>query len=164
VFFAALLAVNFYLRWAAEMWPKAFNFPSLLMAAALTAFALSSSVTCEVAAKAAEINETEPAVRWIAVSVVTWLTFLLLELVEWVRLVYILKLDWTTTLGATHLALTGVHWLGVCGCVCWMIYVAYDVKKRDIVAVAMFSHFLNAVWLVLFFALYLTNATLSGLY
>ena len=164
VFFAALLAVNFYLRWASEQWPRAFNFPSLLMAAALTAFALSSSVTFEIGAKAAKLNESEPAVRWIAVSVVTWMTFLFLELVEWVRLVFMLKLDWTTSLGAMHLTLTGAHWLGVWGCVGWMIYAANDVKKRDLVAVAIYSHFLNAVWLVLFFCLYLTNATLDGLY
>ncbi len=163
VFFAALLGVNFYLRWVSEGWPRPFNFPSLLMASALTAFALSGSVTSEVGAKALKLNDVEPAVRWLAVSIVTWLTFLFLELVEWVRLVFMLHLDWTTSFGASHLALTGAHWLAVCGCISWMTYVAADVRKRDIVAVAMFSHFLNAVWLVLLFALYFTNATLDGL-
>jgi heme/copper-type cytochrome/quinol oxidase subunit 3 len=162
-FFAALLAVMFYLRWVSEAWPSPFNFPSLLMATALTMFGLSSSVTCEVGARAAKLNEIEPAVRWIAVSVVTWLTFLFLELVEWVRLVYMVKLDWTTTFGATYLSLTVTHWLGVCGCVCWMTWAANNVRKRDVLAVAMFSHFLNAVWLVLLFALYFTNATLEGI-
>lgn len=162
-FFAALLAVMFYLRWASEEWPSPFNFPSLLMATALTMFALSSSVTCEIGARAARLHDTEPAVRWIAVSVVTWLTFMFLEIVEWIRLVYMVRLDWTTSFGATYLSLTVTHWLAVGGCVLWMIWVANGVRKRDVVAVALFSHFLNAVWLVLLFALYLTNATLQGI-
>ena len=46
-FFAALLAVMFYLRWVSEEWPAPFHFASLLMVAALTMFALSGSVTLE---------------------------------------------------------------------------------------------------------------------
>ena len=38
-FFAALLAVMFYLRWVSEAWPTPFHFASLLMVAALTMFA-----------------------------------------------------------------------------------------------------------------------------
>jgi heme/copper-type cytochrome/quinol oxidase subunit 3 len=162
-FFAALLAVMFYLRWASEMWPTPFHFASLLMVAGLTMFALSSSVTVEIASRAAKLQDTEPAVRWMAISVVTWLTFLFLEIVEWVRLVFLEKLDWSTSFGATYLSLMVTHWVAVLGCALWMIFVANDVKKRDVLAVALFSHFLNAVWIVLVFTLYLTNATLDGI-
>ena len=75
-FFAALLAVMFYLRWASEAWPSPFHFASLIMVAALTMFALSGSVTMEIAARAAKLKDQEPAVRWIAVGIATWLTFL----------------------------------------------------------------------------------------
>lgn len=163
VYFAALLGVNTYLRWASEEWPKPFNFPSLLMAAAITSFALSSSVTCEIAARAAKTEDSVAAVRWMAISIVTWMTFAFLALVEWVRLVFMLRLDWTTSFGASYLSLTVSHWIGICICCGWMIRVANKIRERDVIAVAMFSHFLNAVWLVLLVVLYLTNATLGGI-
>jgi heme/copper-type cytochrome/quinol oxidase subunit 3 len=162
-FFAALLAVTFYLRWIAEGWPTPFHFPSLLMVAALTMFSLCGSVTCEVGAHAAKLDDQEPATRWVAVAVASWLMFLFLEVVEWVRLVYLERLGPDTTFGATFLSLTGAHWVATCALVCWMTFAASNTRKRDVVAVAMFSHFLNVVWIVLVFALYFSNADLSGI-
>jgi heme/copper-type cytochrome/quinol oxidase subunit 3 len=160
-FFAALLAVMFYLRWASEAWPTPFHFASLIMVAALTMFAVSGSATLEMASRAMRLDDQEPAVRWVAVGIASWLTFLFLEIVEWVRLVYLVGLGPDTAFGGTYLALTGAHWLAACACVCWMTYVANDTRRRDIVAVAMYSHFLNLLWVVLVFTLYLPNATLG---
>jgi cytochrome aa3-600 menaquinol oxidase subunit 3 len=160
-FFAALLAVMFYLRWASEEWPKPFHFASLIMAAALTMFAVSGSATLEMASRAARLNDSEPAVRWVAVGIASWLTFLFLEVVEWVRLVYLVRLGPDTAFGGSFLALTGAHWIAVCACVSWMTIVASDVRHRDVVAVAIYSHFLNLLWIVLVFTLYLSNATLG---
>jgi cytochrome aa3-600 menaquinol oxidase subunit III len=160
-FFAALLAVMFYLRWASEAWPAPFQFASLLMVAALTMFAASGSATLEMAARAVKLEDKEPAVRWIAVGIASWLTFLFLEIVEWVRLIYLVRLGPDTAFGGTFLALTGAHWLAAIVCVCWMTFVASDTRRRDVVAVAMYSHFLNWVWIVLVFTLYFANATLG---
>lgn len=162
-FFAALLVATFYLRWGAEDWPTPFHFASLLMASAVTMFALCGSVTAEVSAHSVSLDDQEPAVRWLAVSVSSWLMFLFLELVEWVRLVYLEKLGWDTMFGATFLSLTGIHWLLALAVVCWMTWAANGTRKRDVTAVAMFSHFLSVLWLVLLFALYFTNATLDGI-
>lgn len=162
-FFLTLLVVLFYLRSASEEWPHPFHFASLIMVFGLTLFAMSSSITLEISVRAAKLPDTVPAIRWMAISAVTWITFLFLEIVEWVRLVFLEKLDWTTSFGATYLSLTGTHWLAALGCVCWIIYVANDVKRRDVVAVALFCHFLNLVWLVLVFSLYLSSATLNGI-
>lgn len=162
-FFAALLAVMFYLRWVSEAWPTPFHFASLLMVAALTMFALAASATVETGARAAKLNDQEPAVRWIAVGIACWLVFLFLEIVEWLRLVYLERLGWDTTFGATFLSLTGAHWIAVCVCVCWMTYVANDTRRRDALAVAMYAHFLNAVWILLVFTLYFSNANLEGI-
>ena len=160
-FFAALLAVMFYLRWVSEAWPTPFHFASLIMVAFLTLLGISSSGTLEMASRAAKLNDQEPAVRWVAVSIATWLTFLFLEIVEWVRLIYLERLGPDTSFGATYLALTGAHWLAVVACVCWMTYVANDTRRRDIVAVGIYSHFLALLWIVLVFTLYFTNATLG---
>jgi len=161
-FFAALLAVMFYLRWASEAWPTPFHFASLLMVAALTMFAISGSATLEMATRAVKLQDQEPAVRWIAVGIASWLTFLFLEIVEWVRLVYLVGLGPRTAFGGTFLALTGAHWIAVCACVSWMTVVASNTRRRDVVAVAMYSHFLNLLWIVLVFTLYFTNANLEG--
>jgi heme/copper-type cytochrome/quinol oxidase subunit 3 len=161
-FFAALLAVMFYLRWASEAWPTPFHFASLLMVAALTMFAVAGSATLEVATRAVKFNDQEPAVRWIAIAITCWLTFLFLEVVEWVRLIYLVQLGPRTAFGGTYLALTGAHWIAVCACVSWMTVAVSDTRKRDVVAVAMYSHFLNLLWIVLVFTLYLTNANLEG--
>jgi len=161
-FFGALLAVMFYLRWASEAWPTPFHFASLLMVAALTMFAISGSATLEMATRAVKLQDQEPAVRWIAVGIASWLTFLFLEIVEWVRLVYLVGLGPRTAFGGTFLALTGAHWIAVCACVSWMTVAASNTRRRDVVAVAMYSHFLNLLWIVLVFTLYFTNANLEG--
>jgi cytochrome aa3-600 menaquinol oxidase subunit III len=162
-FFGALLAVMFYLRWISEAWPTPFHFASLIMATALTLFAWGGSGTLEMASRAVNISDTEPAVRWVAVGIACWLTFLFLEVVEWVRLIWLVRLGPDTAFGGTYLALMGAHWIAVCVCVCWMTYAANDVRKRDVVAVAMYSHFLNLVWLVLLFSVYFANATLGDI-
>jgi len=58
-FFAALLAVMFYLRWASEAWPTPFHFASLLMVAALTMFAISGSATLEMATRAVKLQDQD---------------------------------------------------------------------------------------------------------
>ena len=107
----------FYLRWVSEAWPTPFHFASLLMVVALTMFAVSGSATLEMASRAVKLADQEPAVRWIAVGIASWLTFLFLEIVEWVRLIYLVGLGPETAFGGTFLALTGAHWIAVCACV-----------------------------------------------
>jgi heme/copper-type cytochrome/quinol oxidase subunit 3 len=162
-FFAALLAVMFYLRATAVNWPAPFHFASLLMVGAMTMFSLCGSVTIAIGARALHLDEVEPAVRWVAIAVACWITFLFLEIVEWVRLVYLVGLGPRTTFGGSYLALTGTHWLAASACVCWMTYVAVDVRRRDVLAVALYSHFLNLWWIVLLFCLYFSNANLQGI-
>lgn len=162
-FFAALLAVMFYLRSTSADWPTPFHFASLLMVGAMTMFSLCASVTIAIGARALHLNQIEPAVRWVAIAISCWITFLFCEIVEWVRLIYLVGLGPRTTFGGSYLALTGSHWLAASACVCWMTYVAVDVRRRDVLAVALYSHFLNLWWIVLLFCLYFSNANLQGI-
>jgi heme/copper-type cytochrome/quinol oxidase subunit 3 len=161
--FAAMLAVMFYLRWASEMWPTPFHFPSMLMAAALTSFGICASVCIAVGERAAKLNDVEPAVRWIAIAISCWFVFLFLEVVEWVHLVYIERLGPGTSFGGSFLLLTGSHWVAATACMGWFAYVAADVRRRDILAAALYSHFLNLWWIVLVITLYLSNADIQGI-
>lgn len=161
-FFAALLAVMFYQKSVSADWPVAFHFPSLLMALSLTLFALCSSVTFAIGAGQAHQEDKEPAVRWIAISIATWFVFLFLEIVEWVRLVWLEKLGLDTPFGSTYLMLMVTHWLCATACVGWFAWGAADVGRRDLLAAALYSHFLNAWWIILFISLYIFNADLAG--
>jgi cytochrome aa3-600 menaquinol oxidase subunit 3 len=161
--FAAMLGVMFYQRWLSEEWPTPFHFPSLLMAGAMTMFALCGSITMAVGSAAAKLDDPEPAVRWIAIAIVSWMVFLFLEIVEWVRLVYLERLGPDTSFGWTFLMLTGSHWLAAALCCGWFTRVATNVKKHDTIAPALYSHFLNLWWLVLVVALYLVNSDLEGM-
>ncbi len=163
VVFAVMLAIMFYQRWLSEEWPVPFHFPSLLMAGAMTMFALCASVTMAVGASAAKLDDTEPAVRWIAIAISCWLVFLFLEIVEWVRLVYLEHLGPDTSFGWTYFLLTGSHALAAALCAGWFTRVATHVRKHDSYAPALYSHFLNLWWLVLVVTLYLVNSDLQDL-
>ena len=118
-FFSALLAVMFYLRWVSEEWPTPFHFASLLMVAALLCSRFVAASRSRSARRRRSLRtRTGGALdrgrdRQLA-------DFLFLEIVEWVRLVYLEQLGPDTAFGGTYLALTGAHWLAATACVCWI--------------------------------------------
>lgn len=161
--FLAMLGVMFYMRWLSEEWPTAFHFPSLLMALAMSMFAVCGSITMSIGAAASKLEDKEPAVRWIAIAIVSWLVFLFLEIVEWVRLIYLERLGPDTSFGWTFLMLTSSHWIAASLCIGWFTRVAVNVRRRDPFAPAIYSYFLSAWWVVLVFCLYLINADMAGM-
>src|SRR5437764_6818102 len=124
------------------------------MAAAMTMFALCGSVTAAISARAIPAADPEAPVRWLALGISSWLLFMFLEIIEWVRLIYIELLGPHTPFGQLFLALTGAHWISVGFCVMWLMYVITDMRRRDVIAATLYSHFLNIVWLVFFVVLY----------
>lgn len=155
--FALMLAAMFYVRAQSPDWPVPFEFGSLLMVFAMGMAAVCASITMAVGANSAAKGEIEEAVRWIAIAISSWLIFLFLEIVEWVRMVYLLELGPKTPFGGTFLALTGAHWLAVIACTVWFTFAVANVRRRDILAAALYSHFLAIWWIVLVIALYLPN-------
>ena len=162
-FFAALFLTYFYLKANAKDWPTPFHFASLLMSGAMTMFSLSGSVTAGFSAYAAKLREREPAVRWMAIAISCWLIFLFLEIVEWVRMAFIIQMGPRTQFGQIFFVLTGFHFLCIFGCVMWLAVVTTDTQHRDVLAASIYSHFLNVIWLAIIFVLYFNNADLEGL-
>jgi heme/copper-type cytochrome/quinol oxidase subunit 3 len=156
-FFAALLAVMFYVRIKSSDWPVPFEFGSLLMVFAMGMSAICASITMAVGAHSASQGKADEAVRWIAIAISSWLVFLFLEIVEWVRMVFLVELGPKTPFGGTFLLLTGAHWLAVIACTVWFTIAVSDVRRRDILAAALYSHFLAIWWIVLVIVLYLPN-------
>lgn len=156
-FFAALLAVMYHVRSITAEWPVPFEFGSLLLVTAMGMSAICASVTMAVGANSAAQGKADEAVRWIAIAISSWLVFLFLEIVEWVRMVYLVELGPKTPFGGTFLLLTGAHWLAVIVCAAWFTFAIADVRRRDILAAALYSHFLAIWWIVLVILVYLPN-------
>ncbi len=162
--FAALFAFMYHTRAITPNWPgmaeigqQPFEFGSLLMVAAMGMSAICASITMAVGANSAAQGKFEEAVRWIAIAISAWLVFLFLECVEWVRMVYLVELGPHTPFGETYLLITGAHWLAVIACTTWFTLVVSDVRRRDILAAALYSHFLAILWIVIVVLLYLPN-------
>ena len=157
--FAALTAWTIYVRTTTKDWPIAppFEFGNLLMVFAMAMAAVCASITMAVGATSAAKGNTEEAVRWIAIAISSWLVFLFLECVEWANLIYLKDLGPKTPFTSTFLLLTGLHWLAVIACTIWFTFAIADVRRRDILAAALYSHFLAIWWIVLIVVLYLPN-------
>lgn len=156
-FFSALLAVMFYVRTMSADWPVPFEFGNLLMAFAMGMSGVCASITMVVGANSAAQGKDDEAVRWIAIAIASWLVFLFLEGVEWANLVYLVGVGARTAFGGTYLVLTGAHWLAVIVCATWFTFTIADVRRHDILAPALYSHFLAIWWIVLVILLYLPN-------
>jgi heme/copper-type cytochrome/quinol oxidase subunit 3 len=157
--FAALVALMFYVRATTTDWPIAppFEFGNLLMVFAMAMAAICASITMVVGASSSAKGNTEEAVRWIAIAISSWLVFLFLECVEWANLIYLKDLGPKTPFSGTFLLLTGTHWMAVIACTIWFTFAIADVRRRDILAAALYSHFLVIWWIVIIIVLYLPN-------
>jgi cytochrome c oxidase subunit 3 len=156
-------AVFAYLRFTAPYWPSVFHFGSDLLAASMTMFLLAGSFTILMAVRAGD----EARSRWIVLTVALWLCFILLESMEWVRLI---ALDGVTlranpygvpVFGATYYLLTGLHGLHVLAGIVYLTVLA--ARSREARAAQWYVHFVNLSWLPIFFFLYLGSADLQGL-
>ncbi len=162
-FFAALFLTFFYQKGTAADWPVPFHFGSLLMAVGMSMFSISASVTAVISDFASKDKVKEPAVRWMAIAASCWMVFLFLEIVEWIRMVYMVDLGWGTQFGQIYLLITGLHFVCIFVCMMWMAVGAAGVGKRDLAAIGIYSHFLNLVWFVIVIVIYLGNSDLYGL-
>ena len=157
--FAAIVALMFYVRATSLAWPISppFEFGNLLMVFSMAMAAACASITMVVGAHSAARGKVEESVRWIAIAISSWLVFLFLECVEWANLFYLEEIGPKTPFGGMFLVLTGTHWLAVVACTIWFTFAIADVRRRDILAAALYSHFLVLWWLVLVAVLYLPN-------
>ena len=149
-----------YLRLTSPQWPTAFHFASGLMSAAMTMFLLAGSFTITVAVR-------QNQARWLAVTIACWGCFVLLEGMEWLRLIAFVGVSlrsnpWNVpSFGAIYFFLTGLHGLHVVGGMIFMVLVA--LRRWDFKAARWYVHFVNAMWLPIFFGLYLASTDLQGL-
>ena len=115
------------------------------------------------ASRALTRTDRREVVRWLSVAAVLGVLFLAIQGVEWVRLIrHGLTLS-SSTYGTTFYTLIGTHALHVAGALAWLVATVALARTRGaernrgslVRGCALYWHFVVALWLVLFVAVYL---------
>ena len=122
MFFAALISALFVLRASLPVWPPPLQ-PRLPIGVttANTVVLLASSVAMILAGRALTRIDRREVVRWLSVAAALGALFLVVQGVEWVRLIrHGLTLS-SSTYGTTFYTLIGTHALHVAGALAWLV-------------------------------------------
>jgi cytochrome c oxidase subunit 3 len=173
MFFAGLFAAYFNVRAAAPEWPPA-EFADILhvfpIAGPATILLVLSSFTCQFGVWAIRRGDRTAFVRYIAVTLVLGITFLALQLTDYIILWSEgLTLD-SGPFGSTFYTLTGFHGAHVLAGVIMLSVVLYrgmagqfSARHHDAVeATSLYWHFVDVVWIALFTILYVLPGTNGG--
>jgi heme/copper-type cytochrome/quinol oxidase subunit 3 len=161
--FGGLLLADGVLRARASVWPDPHQRFSLGVAAVLTFALLFSSLTMSLAVDAAQRRRAGATLFWLAVTVSAGLFFVGGQIAEYQHLLSAqVPVRLTTDVAASlFFVITGFHGVHVLAGVVYLIavFVAEARKKTpspDRLAVAaLFWHFVDFVWVAIFFSLYL---------
>jgi cytochrome c oxidase subunit 3 len=166
--FSGLLVGYSYVRIASERWPMPFEFwPTIVMATLMTFCLLSSSLTMALAVRASSLGDRPRVVRFILLTMLGGLLFVLLHAKEWAGLlaegVRIWENPWGVPLfGASFFTLTGLHMLHVISGVIYLGVIALGVSRgrfthEDVEISGLYWHFVDLVWMFIFPLVYLLS-------
>jgi len=159
MFFAGLFAAYFTLRSANEVWPTEGADLSVLRAGIFTLVLLTSSLTMHRAVQAAERDDRQDALRWLAATFVLGLAFVANQFFEYLQLSFGIDTD---AYGTIFWLLTGFHWLHVVAGLVLMLALArlsWPGSRAPLAVhfqvVGYYWHFVDAVWVGVYTAVYL---------
>jgi cytochrome c oxidase subunit 3 len=166
--FSGLLVGYSYVRIASERWPMPFEFwPTIVMATLMTFCLLSSSLTMALAVRASSLGDRPRVVRFILLTMLGGLLFVLLHAKEWAGLlaegVRMWENPWGVPLfGASFFTLTGLHMLHVISGVIYLGVIALGVSRgrfthEDVEISGLYWHFVDLVWMFIFPLVYLLS-------
>jgi cytochrome c oxidase subunit III len=171
MFFAALFAMFFAIRAADySLWEKHYPVLDLPYALVFTTILVASSVTCQIGVLRAERGNVHSLRRWFAATFVMGLIFVLGQANEYRHLVHEgIKIS-TDGWGSMFFLTTGFHGLHVTGgLIAFIIYLIRTTMGRftpaqatSAIVVSYYWHFVDVVWIGLFFIIYLLEA-MNGL-
>ena len=167
MFFAALFAMYFSIRAAApEQWAEHYPVLNLPYAAVFTIILVASSVTCQIGVLKAERGDVHKLRLWFTITFVMGLIFVLGQVNEYRVLVdHGIKIN-SDGFGSMFFLTTGFHGLHVTGgLVAFIIYLIRTTMGRftpaqatSAIVVSYYWHFVDVVWIGLFFMIYLLEA------
>jgi heme/copper-type cytochrome/quinol oxidase subunit 3 len=162
MFFAGLVSAYFVLRSAAAQWPPPLQ-PRLpvLITGLNTLVLLGSSLAMWRAVRAR--SDRAVLTRGLVAAGALGLVFLIVQGVEWIRLVRYGLTMASGAYGVTFYTLIGVHGVHVVGALAWLAFITLRVRRGRglghgapaLRACAMYWHFVVALWPVLYVAVYL---------
>lgn len=166
--FSVLILAYAYIRLASPDWPKPFAFsPAIVGATLMTFFLLSSSLTMVMAVAAAHRQEHKRAVRYLLLTMLCGIAFIVLHAREWLHLIHDGVRPFSNPYGAamfggTFFGLTGMHMLHVTIGVVYLGIVAYGFgtrkfKSEDVEVSGLYWHFVDLVWMFIFPLVYLLS-------
>ncbi|HEX8473785.1 MAG TPA: cytochrome c oxidase subunit 3 [Pyrinomonadaceae bacterium] len=177
--FSALLIGYSYVRASSDQWPTPFPFyPSIIFSTVMTLCLLASSFTMVMAVGASARKNYKATRRWIGLTILGGLTFLVLHLIEWKHLIdeglrpFSLAHEWAVRwpnspplMGATFFAITGLHMFHVLTGVLYLAYIALRVRRvrhEDVEISGLYWHFVDLVWMFVFPLIYLMSVDMTG--
>ena len=165
MFFGGLFGAYFTIRSAATVWPPEGTEVHLetWYAAILTAILVSSSVTMQFGVWAIRRNDSRRLMRWLALSLLLGLCFLVGQGIEYSKLIGEGMTLSSGVFGSTFFTLTGFHGAHVAGGAAFILIVLlrarsgqFTARHHDTVEMASYYwHFVDVVWIGLFSTIYL---------
>ena len=176
--FSALLIGYSYARVASDAWPTPFPFyPSIIFSTVMTLCLLSSSLTMVMAVAASARRDRTAARRWLALTMLGGIAFLVLHSIEWSHLIheglhpFSLPEEWlarwpqaSPLFGATFFAITGLHMFHVLTGVLYLGWIAVRIRRvthEDVEISGLYWHFVDLVWMFVFPMIYLLSVDMS---
>jgi cytochrome c oxidase subunit III len=176
--FSALLIGYSYVRASSDQWPTPFPFyPSIIFSTTMTLCLLSSSFTMVMAVAASARRDFKGVRRWIGLTMLGGIAFLVLHLIEWKHLIdeglrpYTLPHEWverwpnaSPLFGATFFGLTGLHMFHVLTGVLYLGAIALRARRNtheDVEIAGLYWHFVDLVWMFVFPLIYLMSVDMS---
>ena len=177
--FSALLIGYSYVRASSDQWPTPFPFnPSIIFSTVMTLCLLSSSLTMVMGVSASARRDLKAVRKWILLTILFGLTFIVLHLIEWKHLIdeglrpFSLPAEWlkewpnaSPLFGATFFGITGLHMFHVATGIIYLGVVATRVKKlkhEDIEISGLYWHFVDLVWMFVFPLIYILSVDVGG--
>ena len=167
--FGTLLAGYGAIRFGSGDWPV----PAVVLGTGLSGFMtfllICSSVTMVWGLAAAQHDDTAGFRKWIGLTIIGGVLFLILQAYEWTHFINGLGLGFTSNpfgaplFGTTFYVITGFHGMHVTGGVIYLLCIwlkgrngAYSGENANMVEIAgLYWHFVDLVWIMVFTFIYL---------
>ncbi len=165
MFFAALFAMYFTLRAVnPEVWAEKTELLNIPFASVNTTILVLSSVTCQLGVFAAERGDVKGLRRWFIITFIMGAIFIAGQVTEYAELVHEGLTLSSSAYGTAFYLTTGFHGLHVTGGLIAFLFVlatTYIVKRfthdeaTRAIVVSYYWHFVDVVWIALFFMIYI---------
>ena len=177
--FSALLIGYSYVRASSDQWPTPFKFsPSIIFSTVMTLCLLSSSFTMVMAVAGSARRDYKAVRRWIGLTMLGGIAFLVLHIYEWLHLIndeglkpYSLPHEWlerwpnaSPLFGASFFGLTGLHMFHVLTGVLYLGVIAIRARRNtheDVEISGLYWHFVDLVWMFVFPLIYLMSVDIG---